>query len=205
MNSSLKFHVLILFAAIVCTVNAQNIRIETGYTIPVQMGKEVSSTYFNGIKIGATVEFELKNNFSLLSGALYNTVYSNKLQIYPNSTSARYLTTSYSIDVPIHLTYSLPLSKTLKLFGYVGPSLNIGLHQGKGIISTVSTISSGYTELYQADKMYRLNYQVGAGGGIQWRKFQIKSGYDFGINNLNKTDSGKFTQRGWHVSFGYQF
>jgi hypothetical protein len=50
-----------------------------------------------------------------------------------------------------------------------------------------------------------LNLQIGVGGGVQWKKYQVKAGYDWGLNNLNKTSSGNIYQKGLYISFAYDF
>lgn len=213
MKSALKFYLVIVFIALICTVNAQTYRLEVGYTNPDRFGSGVSSTFFNGGKLGGTAEFSLKNNFSLLTGALYNFVYSNKLQSYPSAAEVKYESFGHSLDIPIRLTYTYPLSKSLKVFGFAGPNLNIGLFQNMKITSTQTYSSSNLLyvqprsiDIYGSDPNYqlnRLNLQIGVGGGVQWNKYQLKAGYDFGITNLNKTSSGNLYQKGWYISVAY--
>lgn len=180
-------------------------RLEVGYNNPVRYGIGVSSIYFNGIKLGLTAELNLKNNMSLLTGALYNLVYSDDLQKYPNLTSVNKLSYGHFIDVPVRFIYTYPLSKNLKLFGFAGPNLNIGLYQVQGTISTVSSVSTVYSNLYKSSVLNQLDLQVGIGGGVQWKKFQLKAGYDYGLLNMNRLDTGNLYQKGWYVTFGVKF
>jgi len=217
MKSASKIYLAIILSVVVCIANAQTYRLEIGYNNPKRYGSGVSSpTYFNGIKFGGSAEFKLKNNFSLLTGALYNFVYSDKIQGYPGSLEAKYHTTGHSLDIPVRLMYTLPMSKTIKVFGFAGPNLNIGLFQNMKISSTLAypSTSSLYVpsrsiDLYggsDADyQLNRLNLQIGVGGGVQWKKYQVKAGYDWGVNNLNKTNSGNIYQKGLYVSFAYDF
>lgn len=215
MKSALKFRILVVLLIAVCSMNAQVYRIQLGYNNPVRLGNNFSRTFFNGIQLGGTAEYDLKNDFSLLTGVLYNFVYSDKLQKYPSSTSVKYVSYGHFLDIPLHVTYTYPFSKTLKAFGYAGPNINIGLFQNMNITSTLTYApSSPYYVLprsfnvYGSDPVYqlnRVNLQVGLGGGIQWKKYQLKAGYDFGINNLNKLDTGNMNQNGWHVTIGYSF
>ena len=215
MKSALKFRILVVLLVAVCSLNAQVYRIELGYNNPVRLGNNFSSTYFNGIQLGGTAEYDLKNNLSLLTGVLYNFVYSDKLQKYPNSTSVKYVSYGHFLDIPLHVTYTYPFSKTLKAFGYAGPNINIGLFQNMNITSTLTYnpsnpyyIQPRSLNVYGSDPVYqlnRINLQVGLGGGIQWKKYQLKAGYDFGINNLNKLDTGNMNLNGWHVTIGYSF
>lgn len=216
MKPALRIYLVITLLVVVCIANAQTYRLEIGYNNPNRYSSGGSSTYFNGAKLGATAEFKLKNNFSLLTGALYNFVYSDKIQGYPNDASVKYHSTGHSLDIPVRLMYTLPMSKTLKVFGFAGPNLNIGLFQNMKITSTLTypTTSSLYIQPRSIDlyggsdadyQLNRLNLQIGVGGGVQWKKYQVKAGYDWGLNNLNKTSSGNIYQKGLYISFAYDF
>lgn len=212
MKLTLKLGLLFVLLTAAITANAQTYRLEVGYNNPVRFGANISSTRFDGIRIGGTAEFGLKNNFSLLTGVLYNVVYSNKLQMYPNSDSVTYKTWGHYVDIPVRLTYTYPITKSLKIFGFAGPNFNIGLFQNQETISTLSSalnsfnnIKPGKSDLYNESIINRLNLQIGLGGGIQWKKYQLKAGYDFGINKLNRTGAGNVNQSGWFVSLAYEF
>ena len=216
MKSVLKFRLLLVLLVAVCTLNAQTYRLEVGYNNPVRTGTGISSTFFNGIQLGGTAEYDLKNNVSLLTGALYNFVYSDKIQKYPSSTAVTYTSQGHFVDIPVRLMYTYPMSKNLKFFGYGGPNLNIGLFQNMKITSTQTYSPSSplyvqprsinlYTGSDQDYQLNRLNLQIGLGGGVQWKRYSLKSGYDFGINNLNKLDTGSMHQSGWYLTLGFSF
>lgn len=216
MKSVLKIRLLFVLLLAVCSLNAQTYRLEVGYNNPVRTGTGISSTFFNGIRLGGTGEYDLKNNFSLLTGVLYNFVYSDKIQGYPNSANVTYTTQGHFLDVPVRLIYTYPLSKKLKFFGFAGPNLNIGLFQNLKITSTQTYSTTDplyiqprsinvYTGSDQDYQLNRLNLQIGLGGGVQWKKFSLKSGYDFGLNNLNRLDTGSMHQGGWYVTLGISF
>ena len=211
MKSALKIRLLLILFFVIGMVQAQTYRLELGYNNPVRVGLGVSSTYFNGIKLGVTAEYDLKNNFSLLTGALYNLVYSNKVQDYPDYASVTYETVGHSINIPIHAKYTYPLSKVLNVFAFGGPTINVGLFQNSKITSTQTYESTnplyvlpGKFNLYNS-QLNRLNLQIGLGGGVQWKKYQIKGGYDVGLNNLNKVGLPSLFQNGWYVSLSYNF
>jgi len=214
----LRIKLILLSIISVGILSAQTYRLELGSVNPKQSGSQLSTNYFNGVRLGGTVEFDLKNNFSLLSGVLYSLVYSNKVQYYSSSDSVNYKTFGHSVDIPLRLTYTLPLFKNVKVFGFVGPNLNIGLAQPRkttavlssSIISVINEFTgnvpvTGTEDMYKAAMISRINFQMGAGGGVQWKNYQLKGGYDFGINSINKIDSSRFTQSGWYVSLVYQF
>jgi hypothetical protein len=214
MKNKLKLVFFLTLILSVFTLSAQTYRLELGYNNPDRYGVNVSSTYFNGIKLGGTAEFDLKNNLSLLTGALYNIVYSYKVQGYPGTQVVNYETLGHSVDIPIRLTYTYPFSKTISAFAFAGPNINIGLAQNMKITSTQTYqsdnpyyIKPGPFDLYNGSdyQLNRLNLQIGIGAGVQWKKYQLKGGYDFGINNLDKSVTGNLYQKGWYVSVAYQF
>jgi len=210
------FLFLILSTAV---VSAQKYSLEIGSVNPKQFGSGSRTNYFYGGRIGVNAEFALKNNFSLLTGVLYSVVYSSQKQYYTSSDSVSYKTFNHSIDIPVRLNYTIAINKNLKVFGFAGPNLNIGLFQPRTTNAVISTTtaalieSQGYTvptsgteDLYKDALINRINFQMGAGGGVQWKKYILKGGYDFGINSINKVDSGKMLhQSGWYVSLVYQF
>lgn len=216
MKSTLKL-ILVSMVLSIGILSAQTYRLEVGSVSPKQSGAEFSTNYFNGGRLGVTAEFGLKHNFSLLTGALYSLVYSNKVQYYSSTDSVTYKTFGHSIDIPLRLTYTLPLSKNLKVFGFAGPNINVGIAQPRKttavlssslreVIEFVNVPTNGTEDLYKSAMISRINFQMGAGGGVQWKNYQLKGGYDFGINSINKVDTSKlFRQGGWYVSLVYQF
>jgi len=217
MKSTLKL-ILVSMVLSIGILSAQTYRLEVGFVSPKQSGAELSTNYFNGGRLGVTAEFGLKHNFSLLTGALYSLVYSNKVQYYSSTDSVTYKTFGHSIDIPLRLTYTLPLSKNLKIFGFAGPNLNIGIAQPRKTTAVLSSSlvqvidefgnvpTNGSEDLYKNAMISRINFQMGAGGGVQWKNYQLKGGYDFGINSINKVDTSKlYRQGGWYVSLVYQF
>ncbi|MEA4851405.1 MAG: outer membrane beta-barrel protein [Paludibacter sp.] len=216
MKSTLKL-ILVSMVLSIGILSAQTYRLEVGFVSPKQSGAEFSTNYFNGGRLGVTAEFGLKHNFSLLTGALYYLVYSNQVQYYSSTDSVTYKTFGHSIDIPLRLTYTLPLSKNLKVFGFAGPNINVGIAQPRKttavlssslreVIEFVNVPTNGTEDLYKSAMISRINFQMGAGGGVQWKNYQLKGGYDFGINSINKVDTSKLLrQGGWYVSLVYQF
>lgn len=194
------------------TANAQKITLEGGYFNPKRVGPTTSETYFDAIRVGATVEYDLKYNIGIQSGLLYNIGYSNKMQRYAVSgDSVVYNTWSHALEIPVRIVYNLPLFKDFKIFGFAGPNVQIGLIQNQKIdiglsdeLVNMTGLQSGKYDLYGDKIINRINLQLGAGGGVQWRKYSVKAGYDWGLNNLDRTKADKVKQGNWYVTLGYQ-
>lgn len=203
----------------ILSLNAQKISIEGGYFNPKQLGPNTSKTYFDAVRIGANYDFDLKYNFAIQTGLHYNIAYANKAQSYDNiADSIIYRTWSHALEVPARIVYYQPIYKSLKFFGFMGPNFQIGLVQNRTTESYLDdpsifpNIVSGKSSMYKPDVnrvrlkqgLNRINVQLGAGGGVQWRGFIIKGGYDWGINNLDKSKGDYVRQSNWYASFAYQ-
>ncbi len=217
----IKFPVIIILIALISSLNlsAQKIILEGGYFNPKRLGPKTGETYFESVKIGAYTDFDLKYNFAIQTGLYYNIGHSKKVQGYDNiADSVTYRTWSHALEIPARVVYYQPLFKDFKVFGFVGPNLQVGLFQNQKTITknedpaVFPYIISGKSNMFKPDNnrvglkegIHRINLQLGAGGGVQWRQFVLKGGYDWGVNNLDKSRNDYVRQGNWYVSFGYQ-
>lgn len=208
-------------------------RVELGYSQMMRSGSYISNTPFYNLRLGGNVEFPIKYNFGIETGLNYNFAFGDKTQYLGNKVTTtsdyydtytaldtvKYTYSNHSLHIPVRLTYTLPILWGFKLFGYAGPTFNIGLSEPLTIEATKGLYTStGDYNLYSDNITYakdsntekqvglsRFNILLGAGGGIQWKSYRVKSGYDWGIINLSKTDDTTLRNKGWYVSFEYQF
>lgn len=211
-----KLFLLMMVIGLTSATFAQKIYLEGGYFNPKRVGPSTGDTYFDAVRLGALYEYDWKYNVSFQTGLLYNIGYSNRVQRFTTpSDSVRYQTWNHSLEIPLRAVYSVTLFKTIRLFGFAGPNIQIGLLQNQQVDANLSQalidltgIQSGNYNLYGSaplDKnLHRINLQLGLGGGVQWRQYLLKSGYDWGVNNLDRTKSDYLTQGNWYVSFAYQ-
>lgn len=188
-------------------------RITADYGQSFQYGQQSVTSPYHILRGGMHIDIPIKHRFSIETGLKYNYVFGKKTQRYPHSGVAKYNYTGHLIDIPVRIHYTLPIFWGLKLFAYAGPNLNIGLAQQQTINFTQQQVTptlalpyptSGTYDAY-ANTHNRFNIQIGAGGGIQWKKFRIRSGYDWGINNLHKGTDITERMKGWHIGIEYEF
>ena len=201
-------------------------RVEAGYAQHWQKVENISypDMYLHGARVGATFTFLLPLHFSLQTGLLYTLVYGVSEQHW-RSTDLPSLQTEYikhrvvehNLTVPIRAYYTIPLWKQLNLFFYGGPQLHIGLAENDYLQQHLSATNKAWlekqgiaTEPYDrmADELIRANFQLGVGGGLEWDRYRLQSGYDFGLNNLVKHKqiaNQQMNEWGWYVSFSYKF
>lgn len=202
-------------------------RVEAGYVQHWQRtNKDISyrDMYLHGARVGATFTFLLPLNFSMQTGLIYTILYGKNEQHW-RSTDMPSVQTEYiqhrvlehNLTIPIRAYYTIPLWKQLNLFFYTGPQLHIGLAENDYMQQHLSATAKEWlnkqgiqTEPYDrmSDELIRANIQWGVGGGLEWDRYRLQSGYDFGLNNLVKhkqLPNETMNEWGWFVSFCYRF
>ena len=200
-------------------------RIEAGYVQHWQRTRELSypDMYLHGARIGATFTFKLPIHFGLQTGLLYTVAYGRNKQHWRSvdapSVQEEYIThrvVEHNLTVPLRVYYTIPLWRELNLFFFGGPQLHIGLAQNDYMQKHLSETAEQWlvnkgiaTEPYDrmSDELLRANIQIGVGGGLEWDRYRLQAGYDFGLNNMvrQKTIEGRYmSEWGWFVSFSYR-
>lgn len=192
---------------------------EAGYSDQLRHGPQTSDTHIQGIRLASLAELSLPLGIRLHTGAIYNSTYSHKTQGYYKNAYVYSSSFGHSINVPLYAGYELPLFSDFSLFGFAGPALSIGLSEHrlthtvnmtKEVIDKIkkSGYSFNYTagkkELYSAKELKSLNWMLSAGGGIRFRNYYVKSGYDFGLTNINAAGKQYISQSGWYVLGGFR-
>lgn len=199
------------------TLRAQTFRIEAGYLQPVRRSNTISPQHLNGIRVGGTVDFDIpKVSFlSIHTGLLYSFTFGKDSQKFITPDSIRINNRQgHFLDIPVHLVASYRLfGDKVKVFAFAGPNFNIGLYQQQDVQTNITSgewlqrveglgYHIGMRNLYP-DRLRRFNFQLEAGGGLEWWKLQVKGGYSFGINNISKLGISRERQGGWYVTAAY--
>ena len=200
-------------------------RIEAGFVQHQQRTKNLTAPdmFLHGVRLGATFTFLLPLHFSMQAGVLYTLTYGANEQHW-RSMDAPSVQTEYqkhrvlehNVTVPVRCFYTIPLWRDLNLFFYTGPQFHFCPGQTDFVqnhlnANTLEWLKSQNipTETYnrlQYD-VFWLNVQWGLGTGLEWQRYRVQGGYDFGLNNLmlNHRDNGRHMwEWGWYVSFSYK-
>ncbi|MBO7456924.1 MAG: outer membrane beta-barrel protein [Paludibacteraceae bacterium] len=201
-------------------------RLEVGFVQHWQRVRQVEfpDMYLNGVRLGATFTFNLPLHFGLQTGVLYSLMYGTNEQHWRSMDAPsvqteyiRHRVLEHSFAVPVRVYYTIPLWKKLNLLFYTGPQLHIGAAENDYLQTHLSEGTQNWleskgipTEAYDrmADEVIRANIQWGLGAGLEWDKYRLQGGYDFGLNNLVKhkqTKDQHMAEWGWFVSFSYKF
>lgn len=201
--------------------NKQYVGLQVGFARPITrlneatVGKEttLNATAYNGLKVGFVYDATIVKGFGYTIGLNYtfgasNTPWEQKGNLpYPRiKTQSQY----HQLEIPVDWQYKFEIAKGTWLMLYTGPTLQCGLSltqntyeqkEPKGQITPTST--NRYEELS------RLNVTWGIGAGLQYDRYFLRGGYDFGIINPYKQDQfegkdiytrGRFDQ--WQIKLG---
>jgi outer membrane receptor protein involved in Fe transport len=199
-------------------------RIEAGYAQWEERVLDTTSVYQHGLRVGATVDFNLPHHFSVQTGALATLTYGLNAQHWRSldeeNVQAELLDhniVQLQLTIPVRAYYTITLWKELRMFFFAGPQLQIGLTNYDIINNKTSALTTARLEQnnihttsydrYVAKEIYRANIQFGLGGGFEWDRYRLQAGYDFGLNNLQRSSlvpNQKMHQWGWMVTFAYK-
>lgn len=201
-------------------------RIEAGYIQPQQRSKNqtYADMYQHGVRLGATFTFLLPRHFSMQTGLLYSLSYGRQQQHWRSQDAPtvqeeyiQHRVLEHNFTVPVRCFYTIPLWKQLNMFVYGGPQLQIGLAENDYLQNHLSTKTEAWLNSQQiptapydrmAEELHRVNFQLGVGGGLEWDRYRLQAGYDFGLNNLVRqplVSSQHMWEWGWYTSFSYRF
>lgn len=200
-------------------------RIEAGYVQNDNRNRDTTIYYQHGMRLGATVDFNLPYRFSIQTGALATLTYGVNKQHWASLTQElaqvevlNHHIVQLQLTIPARAYYNIKLWKKLNMFFYAGPQLQLGLTNYDIIDNQTSALCTQYIESlnqlttdhdrYVNKELYRVNVQFGLGGGFEWDRYRLQAGYDFGLNNLLKTPivpEEKIYEWGWMVAFSYKF
>lgn len=199
-------------------------RLEAGYVQWSERTLDTTSFYQHGLRVGATIDFNLPHHFSVQTGALATLTYGLNEQHWRSldeeNVQAEVLghnMVQLQLTIPVRAYYTITLWKELRMFFYAGPQLQIGLTNYDIIDNKTSALTTAWLEQnnirttnydrYVEKEIYRTNIQFGIGGGMEWDRYRVQAGYDFGLNNLQRTSfvpDQKMHQWGWMVTFSYK-
>lgn len=224
----MKFKIVVLafFVLTFIGVNAQSTtdsvakpavkyRAELGYGQIYRYGDYIVTSPYHIIRAGGNVEIPLKSGFGVETGLKYSFAIGKREQYYQRGDIAFADYSGHLLDIPVRITYTLPIFWGMKLFAYAGPNFNIGLTLSEERKNTIRTRKAdeqqpnylptpGIYNLYDSD-LKRFTFQLGTGGGIQWKSLRLRSGYDWGLNSIGTNKERPERLRGWHVAFEYEF
>jgi hypothetical protein len=137
--------------------------------------------------------------YSVRSARMDNANDKYLLEQYANLTEAdpelRY--TSQNIEIPVNLQYGVNIGKK-RVFVEVGPY--VSFHLG-GSFNGEASLYKDYNSVYSFNKV---DFGVGAGAGVEYKKFQLTAKYDWGLNWLGK-EVDNYTETNANVFYDMKY
>lgn len=223
--------IVIVWSGILLTKaeNKQFFGVQIGYTQPITRlnlpvsgkEKELTPTIYNGFKVGVVYDATIVAGFGYSIGLNY-TFGANEsewkqtgIAYFPREKTQEVY---HQLEIPVDWQYKFEIAKRTWLMLYTGPTLQCGLafqnHTFKQRLAnaepTIETVDR-YT-MKNNFALQRINVTWGVGAGIQYERYFVRGGYDFGIINpyiaksfdvtdvYNPYTRGRFDQ--WQIKLG---
>ena len=202
----------------------QYIGLQAGFTQPITrlnapnagMEKQLNPTAYNGFKTGVIYDATLVKGFGYTI-ALNYTFGENHTEWkkvgtndYPRQSTRSYY---HQLELPVDWQYKFRIAQNTWFILYSGPTLQYGLSFSKN--THKQTTPNGDIAVSRYDRFNdfkHLNVTWGVGAGLQFNRYFLRGGYDFGLINPYKAEKfivsddyqpytrGRFDQ--WQVKLG---
>lgn len=161
-----------------------------------------------GLKAGLVYETSFVKGLGMQLGLNYTFGTKQGKELGGNSAGTTFKTKEdwfiHQVELPIYLQYKFEVAKETFLVLYTGPTAEMGIGFSKNNISKRPNTSTGkieesvsklnlYERMYSAaadpdndgiaDHYQRFNLTWGVGAGLQYQRYFLRGGYDFGIFN----------------------
>lgn len=223
--------ICLLMSSIIAFAHAegkQYVGVQLGFTQPITrlnlpvLGQEtkLTPTVLNGFKVGVVYDATIVKGFGYTLGLNYtfgaNISEWEKIGIldYPRKQKQELY---HQLEIPVDWQYKFEIANKTYLMLYTGPTLQVGLSYKQNTRTQMT--SSGETasvdiDVYTMDgvALKRLNVTWGVGAGLQYERYFLRGGYDFGLINpykeatfhvsddYNPYTRGRFDQ--WQIKIG---
>lgn len=184
-------------------------KIRFGVTAGANMSKNNASNAKNkfGFKAGVRGEYNFSETMYLGADLIYD---QKGCKYDPTPYGEISMGQSY-ISLPIHFGYRYSVSESICLFGEAGPYFAYGI-AGKTSADDgdeePNTFGDGDDEM----NIKRFDAGIGVRFGVEYRKFQLHVGYDYGLTGIAKDDHWFFEDKGsdyknqnFYVGVAYMF
>ncbi len=223
--------ICLLMSSIIAFAHAegkQYVGVQLGFTQPITrlnlpvLGQEtkLTPTVLNGFKVGVVYDATIVKGFGYTLGLNYtfgaNTSEWEKIGIldYPRRQKQELY---HQLEIPVDWQYKFEIANKTYLMLYTGPTLQVGLSYKQNTRTQMTSsgeIASVDKDVYTMDgvALKRLNVTWGVGAGLQYERYFLRGGYDFGLINpykeatfhvsddYNPYTRGRFDQ--WQIKIG---
>lgn len=177
-------------------------------------------------KLGVVGEFHLTESFALESGLIFKQISYSKKSEYTTGTGTldKFSSGISYLEIPINAKFYHPITDDLKIFGFVGPYIDLGLSgkekeeydDGTRKETTEKNLFSDDLKQAGDDAYSRAGFGLSFGAGMAYGKIFWSAQYSLGLSNLYKKSKIQDTSsnyeweqtlkhRNFGVTVGYMF
>ena len=205
----LKLSLVIAFLGVISLVGAQNasFSIKGGLNMSNYYGDELTDKNMKpGFHLGVGADFEFAPNIGLQTGLFY----SMKGAKYTYSSAELNVTANY-LQIPLHVAYKIDVTPGTKVVLHAGPYVAYGIGGKRKIDSEFTDILKpifGEPEVNTFDKDFGykpFDAGLGLGVGAEFGRILVDLGWDMGLTNISRFDSGNVKTQNAYLSLGYKF
>ena len=197
---------LVAFFAIAISASAQfNVGVKAGFNASTMTNVE-DSKYRPGFHVGLMAQYMVTESFGLESGLYYSTLGVNA----DHGTAELKMSPSY-LQLPITALYKFQVGEGLSLYPSAGLYLGYGIAGKYEFVVESVASESEKSDFFGKEDGYEWSNRFDAGAtvglNLQFNKFIIGLGYDYGFLKINKesADDGNLFNGNIKVSVGYIF
>ena len=218
----MKKFLAVIFAASAFGAYAQ-LGVQVGYVYSPSSGNLTLGTFnefsgtarCNGFQAGVSYDFSVQGDLGMQVGLQY--AYAAGTSREQGRTimgiqGIQSTTSTYQfLNLPVRVSYSLPVTNHFKFFFFAGPVFSYGISaRSKSQIAGVRLLGE-YNNIYKdplfKDVISPFNLEAGGGLGVLYNHFRLSIGYDQGILNLynGNLSKSKLRRSMLGISVGYVF
>lgn len=206
---------------------SQNIGVQAGFAQSIMrlnapnagFEKTLNPTNYDGFKVGIVYDATLIKGFGYTIALNYtfgenHTDWEKKSGTQPGDyPKSRTRQLYHQLELPVDWQYKFQIAQSTWFILYTGPTLQYGVSFNKN--TQQQTVPNGEITTTQYDRykdFKHLNVTWGIGAGLQFDRYFLRGGYDFGLINPYKADKfivsddyqpytrGRFDQ--WQIKLG---
>lgn len=224
--------ICLLMSSIIAFAHAegkQYVGVQLGFTQPItrlnlpvlDQKENLTPTVLNGFKVGVVYDATIIKGFGYTLGLNYtfgaktNEWEKDGENGYPRKQKQELY---HQLEIPVDWQYKFEIANKTYLMLYTGPTLQVGLSYKQSTrkqLTPSEDIASVDKDVYTMDGVFalkRLNVTWGVGAGLQYERYFLRGGYDFGLINpykeatfhvsddYNPYTRGRFDQ--WQIKIG---
>ena len=150
-----------------------------------------------GFHVGAKAEYNITDNLYGNAALLFSQKGNKKEEGSIEATS----NPGY-LELPIHIGYRFKMGDKVSIFGETGP------YFAYGICGKLKVEDYGWEydkKFFDIDEVNKFDFGWGVKAGVEYAKFQISLGYEYGITKVFDADDFKPHNSNFMVSVAYMF